>query len=80
MSVSAGFLILGRLEDIVHFTKQGKLEYYEGNFDAFRQGCHGVSHDPTLVDEALVPGKRPNWMLKEPRMLGLPMELKSGSL
>ena len=42
MSVSAGFLILGRLEDIVHFTKQGKLEYYEGNFDAFRQGCHGI--------------------------------------
>ena len=23
-------------QDIVHFTKEGKLVYYEGNFDAFR--------------------------------------------
>lgn len=28
-------------QDIVHFTKQGKLEYYEGNFDAFR--CPGFT-------------------------------------
>ena len=59
LNISAGFLILGRLEDIVHFTKQGKLEYYEGNFDAFRQGCHGVSHDPSLVDEAWCQAKDP---------------------
>ena len=24
-------------KDIVHFTKEGKLVYYEGNFDAFRR-------------------------------------------
>jgi len=36
ISHDAGFLNHA-CTDIVHFTKQGKLEYYEGNFDAFRK-------------------------------------------
>lgn len=82
----AEFLTLGRLEDIVHFTKQGKLEYYEGNFDAFRRRLdttRWTNHAawlwpmwPTGHRAASGglgrPGKRPNWMLKVPRMLGVP--------
>ena len=90
-SVSAEFLTFGRLEDIVHFTKQGKLEYYEGNFDAFRRRLdttRWTNHAawlrlwpmwpmwPTGHRAASGglgrPGKRPNWMLKVPRMLGVP--------
>lgn len=36
ISHDAGFLNHA-CTDIVHFTKQGKLEYHQGNFDAFRR-------------------------------------------
>ena len=59
-------------QDIVHFTKQGRLEYYEGNFDAFR--CSGFTGPPCL--DAMImhrlAGKRPNWMLKVRKMWGSP--------
>ncbi len=60
------------VQDIVHFTKQGRLEYYEGNFDAFR--CSGFTGPPcldTMIMHRLA-GKRPNWMLKVRKMWGSP--------
>ena len=57
-------------KDIIHFTKEGKLVYYDGNFDAFRPcsiSCQQRLSGPALLQFPET-GKRQSWMLREPKV------------